>query len=151
MCKPNTAICRTFCSEIHGIFGYIANFGVNIRSNCLHNFPTSSLLHSSQSRPESDRNSRWPNSNSSLPNSIYPFKILTDETRIWIWPPRILSDSGRDWLEWRREEVGKLWRQLDLIFTPKFAIYPKIPWISEQNVLQMAVFGLHIRLPQYFN
>ena len=89
MCKPNTAIRRTFCSEIHGIFGHTVNFGVNIRSNCLHNFPTSSLLHSSQSRPESDRNSRWQNSNSSLPNSIYPFKNLTDETRIWVLPPRI--------------------------------------------------------------
>ena len=83
MCKPNTAIRRTFCSEIHGIFGYTVNLGVNIRSNCLHNFPTSSpLLHSSQSRPESDRNSR-------LPNSNYPFKNLTDETRIRVRQPRI--------------------------------------------------------------
>ena len=82
MCKPNTAIRRTFCSEIHGIFGYTVNFGVNIRSNWLHNFPSSSLLHSSQSRPESDGNSRWPNSN-------YPFKNLTVDNRIWVWPPRI--------------------------------------------------------------
>ena len=89
MRKPNTAIRITFCFEIHDIFGYTVNFGVNIRSNWLHNFPTSSLLHSSQSRPESDRNSRWPNSNSSLPNSNYPFKILTDETRIWVWSPQI--------------------------------------------------------------
>ena len=89
MCKPKTAIRRTFCSEIHGIFGYTVNFWVNIRSNWLHNFTTSSFLHSTQSRPESDRNSRWPISNSSLPNSIYSFKNLTDETRIWNWPPWI--------------------------------------------------------------
>ena len=95
MCKPNTDIRRTFRSEIHGIFGYTVNFGVNIRSNCLHNFPTSSP----PLQPESDRNSRWPNSNSSLPYSIYPFKNLTDDTRIWVWPPRI---SVGFWLEWRR-------------------------------------------------
>ena len=51
-----------------------------------HNF---SFLHSTQSRTESDRNSRWPNSNSSLPNLIYPFKNLTNDTRIWVWPPWI--------------------------------------------------------------
>ena len=89
MCKLNTAIRITFCSEIQGIFGYTVNFWVNIRSNWLHNFPTSSFLNSTQSQPESHWNSRWPNSNSSLPNSIYPFKNLTDKTRIWVWPPWI--------------------------------------------------------------
>ena len=50
-------------------------------------------LSSTQSRSGSDRNSRWPNSNSSLPNSIYPFKNLTDDTRIWVWPPWISVGS----------------------------------------------------------
>ena len=88
MCKPNTAIRRTFCSEIHGIFGSAVNFGVNIRSNCLHNFPSSSP----PLRPESDWNSKWP-------NSINLFKNLTDDTRIWVWPLRI---SVGFWPEWRR-------------------------------------------------
>ena len=97
------------------------------------------------STPESNRNSRWPNTNSSFPNSIYLFKNLTDDTRICVWPSRISVGF------WSGGEVGKLWRQLDLIFIPKFTVYPKIPKNSEQNVLRMAVFGLHIRLPQYFN
>ena len=113
-----------------------------------HNF---SFLHSTQSRTESDRNSRWPNSNSSLLNLIYPFKNLTNDTRIWVWPPwiSVWFCPGLGGVEER--EIVKLWSQLDLIFTQKFTVYPKIPWISEQNVLRMAVFGLHIRPTQYFN
>ena len=132
-------------------FGYTVNFGVNIRSNWLHNFITSSFLHSTQSRPESDRNSRWSNSNSSLPNSIYPFKNLTADTRIWVWPPWISVGfwPGLGGVEERGsyeivESVGP-----DI--HSKIHSISKIPWISEQNVLRMAVFGLHIRLPQYFN
>ena len=149
--QPNTAIRRKFCYEIHGIFGYTVNFWANIRSNCFHNFPTSSLLHSSKSRHESDRNSRWPNSNSSLPNSIYPFKNLTDETWIWIWPPRISVGFMPGFAG--VEERGS-W---EIVETVGPDICSEIHSISKNTVNFVAEFSangciwLHIRLSQYFN
>ena len=103
-------------SEIHGSFGYSVNFGVNIRSNCLHNFPTSST--SARIRQKFER----ANSNSSLPNSIYPFKNLIEDTRIWVCPLEFLSDSG-----WS----GGSW---EIVETVGPDIYSKIHRISKTTV-----------------
>ena len=133
MCQPNTAIRRKFSSKspnsryflnIMWISESISGPTVSTISPHLYS------LHFSQSRPESDRNSRWPNSNSSQPNSIYSFKNLTYETRIWIWSPRI---SVRFWPGLAEVEAVKVGRNCGDSWTWYWLrnshYIQKIPWI----------------------
>ena len=140
MCQSNTVIRKKIQLQklkIHGIFWIYYEFRSEYQVQLSPQFPftftvsTSFLLYSSQSRPESDRNSSQPNSNLNRPNSIYPFKNQTFQTRIWVWLTRISVGlwPGLAGMEEKgsgdSESEGKLWRHLDLIFTPKLIVYPE--------------------------
>ena len=112
------------------------NFGANIKSNCLHNFPPSPLPFSSTpAGPDQNPTEIW-SSKTQIRVSLTQFtnlKIWLMKTRIWVLLLQISVGfwSGPAGVEEKGSgDGGKLWRQLDLIFAPKFKVYLKILWIS---------------------